>query len=110
VESLPVVDSFTIFGPVEVPATVSFDITWTGMGPVRHLRPGSTDPEDPTNLAAEFRDATAVGSFSGTSLTMPGGVPFSFQGDASTEFTWAEMGKERNGFFLNGPGVAPPGP
>lgn len=96
-----VVDSFQIFGPNEVPARVSYDITFTPEGPTRHLRPTSTDPLDPQNFAAVFRFATATGSFSGSSITEPGGQPFSFSGQASSAGVFAEMGFERNGFFLS---------
>lgn len=97
VEDLDVVDTFQVFSGIEVPATVSFDITWSPVGPMRHLRPGSNDPMDPTNFAAELRDAVATGTFSGSSVTELGGGPFSFTGDAVS--VWAEMGKERNGVF-----------
>ena len=96
----PVVDSFQIFSGVEVSATVTYDLTWTASGRVRHLRPGSSDPTDPTNLAGAFRFAIATGNFAGTSLTMAGGEPFSFEGSGSSEPFWAEMGTERNGSFL----------
>ena len=98
----PVVDSYQIFSGTEDPATVSFDITWTQTGAPRHLRPGSSDPLDPTNLAGEFKDAYATGTFAGNSFTAFGsGVPFSFSGVATTEFGWGEMGSEQNGSFLN---------
>jgi len=97
---LGIVDSFQFLSGVEVPATVSYEITWTATGPVRHLRPVSDDPLDPRNLAGEFRDALATGTFSGRSVTALGGSEFTFEGNASSEFVWAEMGTERNGWFL----------
>jgi hypothetical protein len=99
-EDLSVVDSFQIFSGVEVPATVSYDITWTATGRLRRLFPGSTDAADPTAFAGRFRLATATGTFSGSSSTMPGGTSFSFSGPASSEALWSEMGMERNGVFL----------
>ena len=93
-------DSFTFLGPVGVPATVTFDITWVASGPVRHLRPTSSDPNSATAFAAEFRNAVATGSFSGTSVTQLGGDPFSFAGTASSAGVFAETGTERNGSFL----------
>lgn len=88
-------DSFVFLGETEVPATVSFDITWAASGDLRHLRPGSSDPTDLTNVFGEFRLATAVGSFSGSTQD------FSFEATgASSEGVFAEMGRERNGFFL----------
>jgi hypothetical protein len=101
---LPVLDSFVIFGPDEVPGLVTFDMTFVASGPMRHLRPGSFDPTDPTAFAAELRDATTTGSFSGSSVTELGGDPFSFSGTATG--IWGELGKERNGHYLGhgGPG------
>jgi len=96
VDNVPVVDNFTFLGPNEVPATASFDITWTSFGKMQHYRPQSTDPTDPTNFAAQFRFATATGSFSasesGFSLTASG---------ATSAGIFGEMGTERNGSFLS---------
>ena len=96
VSDIPVVDSFTFLGPDEVPATVSFDITWTPVSDVRHLTPGSSDPTDPTNFAADLQFAVATGSFSGSNAE---GFSFTATG-ASSEGIFAEMGHERNGRFL----------
>jgi len=38
VDNVAVVDNFTFLGPSEVPATASFDITWTSFGKVQHYR------------------------------------------------------------------------
>lgn len=103
--NFPVVDTFQIFGPDGVPATVTFDITWVASGAVRHLRPASSDPNDPTAFAGEFRNALATGTFSGTSVTEFGGGPFSFAGTASSAGVFAETGTERNGFFVNLPSI-----
>ena len=97
---LPVVDSFVIFGPDEVPGRVTFDINFDASGRMRHLRPGSLDPTDPTAFATELRNAIATGTFSGSSVTAPGGDPFSFAGSASSEGVFGELGMERNGFFI----------
>lgn len=94
VENASVIDDFQFLSPGGVPAAVSFDITWTASGEVMHFRPQSTDPTDPTNFAAEFRLATATGSFSGSESG------FSFTATGSSAGVFAEMGTERNGFFL----------
>jgi len=94
------VDSFVIFGPDEVPAVVSYDLEFTPTGPLRILAPSSDDPLDPTNLSGQFRDALATGYFTASSVTEPGGEPFSITAQfASSEFAWAEMGMMRNGSF-----------
>jgi hypothetical protein len=97
VENATVIDDFQFFAPGGVSATVSFDMTWTAQGSVMHFRPQSTDPTDPTNFAGEFRMATAIGSFSGSE------AGFTFSNAAgSSDGVFAEMGTERNGFFLQG--------
>lgn len=90
----PVIDDFTFLSPGGVPATVSFDMTWTASGKVEHFRPQSTDPTDPASFAAEFRNAIATGSFSGSESG------FSFTATGSSEGIFAEMGTEQNGSFL----------
>lgn len=96
VDNVAVVDNFTFLGPNEVPATASFDITWTSFGKVQHYRPQSTDPTDPTNFAGEFRLATATGSFSASE----GGFAFTSTPGATSAGIFAETGTERNGSFL----------
>lgn len=96
VENAQVIDDFQFLAPGAVPATVSFDMTWTAMGAVTHFRPQSSDPTDPTNFAAEFRSAIATGSFSGSE------AGFSFTATGSSAGIFAEMGTERNGLFLQG--------
>lgn len=103
-EHQPVVDSFVFLGPDEVPATISCDVTWTGGGEMMHFRPGSTDPTDPSNFAGHFRLAVAGGSFSGSETN------FAFEAaGASSQGLFAELGRERNGFFLHGLGHDHPG-
>jgi hypothetical protein len=88
-------------GASGVPATVSFDITYKktpGM-PSRHVRPTSADPLSPFNWAGEMWDATYSGTFS---VAYNDGK-FSAQGSfGSTQISqiFAEMGTERNGFFV----------
>jgi hypothetical protein len=94
VEHASVVDDFQFFGTDFVPATVSIHMTWTASGDVHHHEPGSSDPTDPSNFDGDFRPAIATGSFSGSELG------FSFTASASSESTFAEMGHERNGLFL----------
>ncbi len=102
IEDLDVVDTFQIFSGVEVPATVSFDITFTPNGRLRVLHP-SGDSLQPTYVAGAVRDVLAEGYFSASSLTEPGGEPYSFENAyASSAPAWAEMGLTRNGSFLNG--------
>ena len=96
--NVPVVDSFEFLGPNEVPATVSFQVTWAATGEATHYTPGSSDPADPSNFEGDFYlQTTATGSFSGSESG------FTFQSDpgATSAGVFAEMGKERNGTFLS---------
>ena len=89
-------DFFVFLGDHSVPGHVSFSVTWTASGPVRHLTPGSSDPTDPTNLAAEFRNAAPSATFSGANAD-----GFSFTGTATPEGNlFSEFGHEQNGVFL----------
>jgi hypothetical protein len=94
VEHASVIDDFQFLAPGAVPATVSIHMTWIASGDLEHFQPQSSDPTDPTNFAAEFRPAIATGKFSGSALG------FSFAAKASSEGIFAEMGRERNGLFL----------
>jgi len=92
-----VVDSHVIFGEDEVPATVSFDVTWTGSGARHHYKPGSDDPTDPTNFDGKFREGVATGTFSGSNSE---GFSFTSDPGATSEGVFAELGTESNGSFL----------
>jgi hypothetical protein len=83
-------------GTAGVPATVSFNITYTKSGMPRHVRPISDDPLSPFNWAGEMWEATNSGTFS---LTYNDGS-FSAQGSFSSAGNFGEMGMERNGAFV----------
>jgi hypothetical protein len=90
-------------GPFNDPANVSFDITWTAVRKMRHLRPDLTDNSVGNQLtlandfAGEFRLATTKASLSGTNQV----TSFTFHSvDATLADVFAEMGTERNGFFV----------
>ena len=59
-EDVDLIDSFQFLGENSVPATVSFDITWTGQGARHHYKPGSSDPTDPTFFDGKFREGVAT--------------------------------------------------
>jgi hypothetical protein len=103
-EQVPEIDAFT-FPPgtgngitlfPTVPATASFDVTYTKTGNRRHIRPTSRDPLSPFNWAGEMSDATNSGTFS---VTYAGGG-FSASGSFSSSGNFGEMGTERNGSFV----------
>ena len=106
VANIDVVDDLQIFGGANIPSTVSFDMTWTSVGPRHHYKPGSDDPLDPSNFDGKFRLAVATGTFSGSNAD---GFSFSTVGIASSAEVsglfgipgFAEIGFERNGSYLN---------
>jgi hypothetical protein len=107
VENIPVVDDLQIFGGADIPATVSFDITWIGSGPRHHYKTiGETLPDGSitTSFDGKFRQAVATGTFSGSNVD---GFSFTTVGTATSadEFFgtpgFAELGTEVNGSYLH---------
>ena len=96
-EDVSIIDSFQFLGENSVPATVSFDITWTGSGPRHHFKSGSNDPTDPTNFNGKFRFGVATGTFSGSNSD---GFSFTSDPGASSQGIFAEIGIERNGSYV----------
>jgi hypothetical protein len=78
--------------PVSVPATASFDITWSG--PVTD-RVEVTDPA--TGFAAEFFRNHVTMTWRATNAN-----GFSFVSDPETTSVFAELGRLRNGVFFSG--------
>jgi hypothetical protein len=84
----------------EVPATVSFQITWRGRGRARDRGRGTAvSPTDPAAFLGRFFRARARGPFSGST---PDG--FSFQSGTKHRATslFAEVGTEQTGALLPG--------
>lgn len=84
-------------GTVGVPATVSFDITFTKSGSPRHVQPTSADPLSPFHWAGEMWEATNSGNFS---VAYNNGSGFSASGTFSSMGNFGQMGTERNGSFV----------
>jgi hypothetical protein len=96
-ENIAVVDQFQFpSGTGNVPATVSFDITYTKSGMPRRVHPTSHDPFSPFNWAGKMWMATNSGTFS---VAYNDGS-FSAQGSFSSSGMFGEMGTERNGSFV----------
>jgi len=104
---VPTVDAFSFPPPPQdvpgispfhlIPAKVSFDIVYTKTGNPRRIRRASHDPLSPLNWAGKMWDATNSGTFS---LTYDDGT-FSASGAFDSSGNFVEMGRERNGFFVN---------
>ena len=90
------IDNIFFLGPGTEYAGATFDITWTARGKVHHFRPGSSNPEDPSDFAADMRFGIATGSFT----VIQNGVTFTIN-NASSDGVFAELGTERNGSFLH---------
>ena len=104
-----VVDQFSFpggagnnLGIAGVPATLSFDITYSKSGASRHVAPTSTDPLSPFSWEGEMWDATNSGTFS---LAYNDGT-FSAQGSFDSAENFGELGFERNGSFVEDEGGA----
>lgn len=102
-KNAPVVDQFTFpggaggnLGTAGVPATISFQITYSRSGARRHVRPTSIDSLSPFNWEGEMWDATNSGTFS---LSYNDGT-FSAQGSFDSAGNFGEMGSEQNGSFV----------
>ena len=99
-KNVPVVDNFT-FLPIppstNIPALTSFEMSYTRSGTPRHVEPTSTDPASPFNWAGEMWQAAGSVTFS---VVYQDGS-FAVQGNANSAGFFGELGKERNGSFLN---------
>jgi hypothetical protein len=99
VNDLPVIDS-TGSPLADVPATVSFAMTWRATGGMQQAGKGGTvAPVDPFAYLGRLARASARGTFSGTSGT------FTFRSSAKPQKTiFGVLGTEQAGALL--PGVA----
>jgi hypothetical protein len=97
VSNLPVIDSFQFLGTTQVPASVSFKISWRATGPfVKRGLGTAVPPTDAGAFSALFAPAFVQGSFSGREL----GFSFKSNPGVSSDRGYAQMGTEKNGVFL----------
>jgi hypothetical protein len=98
VRDLPVVDSTGATRPVDLPATVSFKMTWRATGSARRRGQGAAvAPTDPSAFVGRFYRGRVQGTFSGTQ-----GV-FTFESKPKPLRTiFAEFGAEQSGALLPG--------
>ena len=99
VNDLPVIDS-TGSRPTDIPATVSFAMTWRATGGMQRAGKGGTvAPVDPLAYLGRLARASARGTFSGSSGT------FTFRSSPKPQKTiFGVLGTEQAGALL--PGVA----
>jgi hypothetical protein len=97
VEDLQVVDGFHFGSGIDTPATLSFHIEWRATGPfVDRGRGTAVAPTDHAAFLARFAAAISTAEFEASELG------FSFRSDpgVSSDLGYAQMGRERNGVFL----------
>jgi hypothetical protein len=82
----------------DIPAVVSFQITWKGRGRTRSLGRGTAvEPTDPAAFLGQFFRARARGTFSGAA------GDFTFQSSRKrARSVFAELGVQQNGALLAG--------
>jgi hypothetical protein len=94
---LPLIDTFTFFGPSDTPAVLTMTITWEALEDPVALGSGATvPPDDPAAFLGHFARARSTAHYAGRQLG------FSFRSDpgVSSDDGYAELGTERNGVFL----------
>lgn len=97
VDHLPLIDSFRFYKTHDTLATVSFSVEWQATGPPLELGSGTVvEPTDPAAFLGQLHAARAVGTFSGSEF----GFSFESLPNASSDTTFAMLGRERNGAFL----------
>jgi hypothetical protein len=83
----------------DIPAVVSFRITWKGRGKARSLGRGTAvEPTDAAAFLGQFRRARARGTFSGAA----GDFTFQSSLKRKARSVWAELGVQQNGALLAG--------
>jgi hypothetical protein len=96
-EDVAVIDSFEFGGQLATPGRVSFRVEWRATAPlVPRGRGRDVAPDDPAAFLGDIAVATSTASFTGSEFG------FSFRSDpgVSTDRTYAQIGRERNGAFL----------
>ena len=95
---VPVIDSFQFFGPNQIAASISMRVEWRASGPFARRGSGANVPED--DMAAFLGDiapARSTAWFEGEEWG------FEFRSErADTDRGYAQIGRTRNGAFLQG--------
>ena len=92
----PLVDNFTLFGPLSIAAQVDMDVLWQATGaPLERGKGAAVEPTSPAAFTGHFAEARCTGTISGFE------TGFSFTtGELTSADFFAELGPERNGVFL----------
>jgi hypothetical protein len=93
----PLIDTFTIGGPLAIAAQVNLDVTWDATSkPIARGKGTGVAPTSPAAFSGDFAEASCRGKVSGFET----GFAFETGALTATDF-FAEMGQERNGSFLS---------
>jgi hypothetical protein len=100
----PLVDNFTLFGPLPIAAQVDMDLLWQATNePIERGQGVEADPTSPAAFTGHFAEARCTGTVRGFE------TGFSFTtGELTSADFFAELGPERNGVFLQGPPASIP--
>jgi hypothetical protein len=97
VQDIQVIDSFQFGSGLGTPATVSFHVEWLATGAAMDRGKGGAVPAtDPAAFLGQLAVAKSTAEFTGSEF----GFSFSSNPGVSTNGTFAEMGRERNGSLL----------
>jgi hypothetical protein len=97
VANLAIADEIAFLGTVRIPSTLSFDITYTKSGKPRTVVPTANNSISAFHWAGAMWKATNSGTFS---VAYNDGS-FSAAGSFSSSGLFGEMGRERNGIFVD---------
>jgi hypothetical protein len=96
VDRMIAIDTFQFFAPTAQPAEVRFKVVWEANGPfVARGKGTGVAATDAAAFLGQIAPASSKGRFSGSQLG------FAFEGRATHEGGWAQVGTERNGSFLD---------
>lgn len=96
-EDVAVIDSFEFGGALATPATLSLHIEWRATAPAVHRGKGRAVPAtDAGAFAGDIALARSSASFAASEF----GFAFRSNPDVSTDRTYAQIGRERNGVFI----------
>jgi hypothetical protein len=102
VANLAIADEIAFLGTARIPSTLSFDITYTKSGKPRTVVPTANNSISAFHWAGEMWKATNSGTFS---VAYNDGS-FSATGSFSSSGLFGEMGRERNGVFVDADNTA----
>ncbi|HEY7492141.1 MAG TPA: hypothetical protein VIH59_13670 [Candidatus Tectomicrobia bacterium] len=93
----PLVDTFTLGGPLAIAAQVDLEVTWVATGEAMARGKGAAvQPTSPAAFSGDFAEARCRGKVRGVEI----GFAFATGTLTATDF-FAEIGPERNGIFLD---------